>query len=71
MIKINSDLKPSDLNSKLKRFWQLSGEKIQLIENNYDASKGSPVFTMQRQIHHQGVDRMDTGISIRVDDSSI
>lgn len=46
MIKINTGLKPSDLTSKLKRFWELSGEKIGLIEKNYDASKGSPVFTV-------------------------
>ncbi|MCW3109517.1 MAG: glycosyl hydrolase family 88, partial [Segetibacter sp.] len=47
MIKINNDLKPSDLTNKLKRFWQLSGEKIQLIESNYNTSKGSPVFTVK------------------------
>jgi unsaturated chondroitin disaccharide hydrolase len=46
MIKINKDLKPSDLGKKLKTFWQLSEEKINLIEKNYDASKGSPVFTV-------------------------
>jgi unsaturated chondroitin disaccharide hydrolase len=47
MIKIDLTLQPSDLAGKLKRFWQLSGEKIHGIENNYDASKGSPVFTSQ------------------------
>jgi hypothetical protein len=47
MIKINNDLKPSDLNIKLQRFWQLSAEKIHLIEKKYDASKGSPVFTIK------------------------
>jgi hypothetical protein len=46
MIKINKDLKPSNLGKKLKTFWQLSEEKINLIEKNYDASKGSPVFTV-------------------------
>ncbi len=45
MIKIDLSLKPSDLVAKLKRFWQLSGEKINGIENNYDVSKGSPVYT--------------------------
>src|SRR4029077_19924669 len=45
MIKIDLTLRPSDLAGKLKRFWQLSGEKIHLIENNYNASNGSPVFT--------------------------
>ena len=45
MIKINHDLKPSHFTVKLQRFWELSGEKINLIERNYDTSKGSPVFT--------------------------
>jgi unsaturated chondroitin disaccharide hydrolase len=45
MIKINTGVKPSDLDKKLKRFWELSAEKINLIEKNYDVSKGSPVFT--------------------------
>jgi hypothetical protein len=31
MIKIDLTLQPSDLAGKLKRFWQLSGEKIRLI----------------------------------------
>ncbi len=45
MIRINYNLKPTDLSDKLKRFWELSGEKISSIEQNYDVSKGSPVFT--------------------------
>jgi unsaturated chondroitin disaccharide hydrolase len=47
MINTNSRLKPSDLDTKLKRFWELSAEKIELIEKNYDHSKGSPVFTIE------------------------
>lgn len=46
MIKINRAIKPSDLDNKLKRFWKLSEEKINLIEKDYDTSKGSPVFTI-------------------------
>ncbi len=46
MMKINTGIKPSDLDDKLKRFWKLSEEKINLIEKNYDVSKGSPVFTV-------------------------
>jgi len=45
MIIINDNLKPSHLSVKLQRFWELSGEKINLIERHYDTSKGSPVFT--------------------------
>ena len=46
MIKVNTSLKPAGLNNKLERFWKLSEEKIKLIEKEYDASKGSPVFTI-------------------------
>ncbi|MEK6781208.1 MAG: glycosyl hydrolase [Bacteroidota bacterium] len=46
MITINYELKPSDLSGKLKRLWQLSDQKINLINANYDESKGSPVFTI-------------------------
>ncbi|TMI84198.1 MAG: glycosyl hydrolase, partial [Bacteroidetes bacterium] len=46
MIRINPDLKPSDLSRKLNRLWELSAEKINLIEKDCDASKGSPVFTI-------------------------
>jgi hypothetical protein len=54
MIKINNDLKPTDLNNKLQRFWQLSAEKIHLIEKNYDNSKGSPVFTVKGNYSTRG-----------------
>jgi unsaturated chondroitin disaccharide hydrolase len=45
MVKIDAHLKAADLTKKLERFWNLSGEKINLIEKNYDTSKGSPVIT--------------------------
>ena len=54
MIKINTELKPSDLTKKLQRFWELSGEKINLIEKNYDTSKGSPVFTINGNYTSRG-----------------
>lgn len=47
MMKIDQSLKPADLNTKLKNFWRLSAEKIELIEKNYNASKGSPIFTVK------------------------
>jgi unsaturated chondroitin disaccharide hydrolase len=46
MIQIKFELKASDLSAKLERFWQLSAQKIHLIEAQYDESKGSPVFTI-------------------------
>ena len=45
-MKIDYTLTPEDLASKLDRLWRLSGEKIELIDNEYDSGKGSPVFTV-------------------------
>jgi len=46
MLKIDPGLAPADLRPALERFWKLSGEKIRLIEKNFDATKGAPVFTV-------------------------
>jgi unsaturated chondroitin disaccharide hydrolase len=54
MIHINLKLKPSDLSGQLKRFWQLSDQKIHLIESQYDESKGSPVFTVDGKYSTRG-----------------
>src|SRR3954454_2272862 len=54
MIRINNDLHASDLSNKLDRFWQLSGEKIDLIEKKYDGSQGSPVFTLEGKFTARG-----------------
>jgi unsaturated chondroitin disaccharide hydrolase len=54
MISINKKIKPSDLSGKLKRFWNLSEQKIHLIEKQYDESKGSPVFTVDGKYSTRG-----------------
>jgi hypothetical protein len=54
MMRINDKLKPEDLSGKLNRFWQLSDEKIHLIEKQYDESKGSPVFTIEGKYSTRG-----------------
>lgn len=46
MLKIDHQLTPADLRSALAEFWELSGQKIRLIDKEYDTSKGSPVFTV-------------------------
>jgi unsaturated chondroitin disaccharide hydrolase len=45
MIRLDKGIKPVDLASNLIRLWEMSARKIQLIEDNFDESKGSPVFT--------------------------
>ena len=54
MIQINTALKPENLKKKLDLFWELSGEKIKLIDKNYDATKGSPVFTVNGNYNTRG-----------------
>lgn len=54
MIEIKSNLTPGDLKQKLSGFWQLSGEKVKLIEREYDHSKGSPVFTVDGKYSTRG-----------------
>ncbi len=53
-MRINHELKASDLKDKLTRFWDLSAKKIKLIEKNYDESKGSPVFTINGKYSTRG-----------------
>lgn len=45
-MQIKNDLSTASLQPKLDRFWELSGEKIRLINKEYDNSKGTPVFTV-------------------------
>jgi len=54
MIQIDSSLKIENLKKKLDFFWELSGEKINAIDKNYDASKGSPVFTVNGKYSTRG-----------------
>jgi unsaturated chondroitin disaccharide hydrolase len=54
MIDINTSLTPSDLSTKLQRFWGISADKIRLISQQYNASKGSPVFTIQGKYTTRG-----------------
>ncbi len=54
MIHIDHALKASDLNSKIKKLWDLSGEKITALEKAWDVSKGSPVFTVAGKYSSKG-----------------
>jgi unsaturated chondroitin disaccharide hydrolase len=44
-VEINHQLSPEMLAPKLNQFWELSGNKIISIDEEYDESKGAPVFT--------------------------
>lgn len=53
-MQIDNSLTPSDLSAKLDQFWALSGQKIRLIEKEYDVTKGSPVFTVAGKYSTRG-----------------
>lgn len=54
MIKINYKLEPFHFKSKIQKLWELSAAKILSIENSYNTSKGSPVFTLQGRYTSMG-----------------
>lgn len=54
MIKIDYSLTLHDLKGKLLKFWEISGEKVSLIEKEYDHSQGSPVFTVNGKYSTRG-----------------
>ncbi len=54
MIDIREQLKPADLLPSIERFWEISAMKLRSIEENYDPSKGSPVYTVQGVYNSRG-----------------
>lgn len=54
MIDPDFKLKPVDFSYKLKKFWELSGQKIRLIDKHYDEAQGSPVFTVNGKYSTMG-----------------
>jgi unsaturated chondroitin disaccharide hydrolase len=44
-MQIQEKLQPGDLKKALEGLWDLSGKKIRRIRDEYDVSKGSPVYT--------------------------
>jgi hypothetical protein len=54
MIRFNPVITPADLESKIDRLWNLSGDKIKAIDSGFDFSKGSPVFTEEGRYKTMG-----------------
>jgi len=54
MINIDYRLNQDDFLSKLQRFWDMSGQKIRLIELYYNEAQGSPVFTVAGKYSSRG-----------------
>jgi len=53
-MKINPRLTPASLSRKITRMWDVSAQKIANLERNYDAKKGSPVFTVRGKYTARG-----------------
>lgn len=53
-MKINNKLSASGMLSQIKSFWELSGQKINSIQTDYGAGKGTPVFTIKGKYATQG-----------------
>jgi hypothetical protein len=53
-MQIDQNLTPQDLLAALARFWTLSGEKILSLDQTYDPTKGSPVFTVRGEYTTRG-----------------
>lgn len=53
-MRIDENLTPASLTPDLQRFWNLSGEKIDLLVRDYDPAKGSPVFTVAGKYSTRG-----------------
>ena len=53
-MQIQNQLQSAELKASLEAFWELSAKKISLIRNLYDASKGSPVFTVEGKYTTRG-----------------
>jgi len=51
---INQELTIESLREKIDRFWEISGQKISSIRDEYDASQGSPVFTVAGKYSTRG-----------------
>lgn len=54
MIDLQQSIALSDIANLLPGFWDVSGSKIKRIAEEYDASQGSPVFTVQGKYSTRG-----------------
>ncbi len=54
MIHLDSNLTLESLKPKLAHFWDVSAQKIRLIEERYDSAQGSPVFTLEGRYSTRG-----------------
>ena len=54
MIAIDNQLSAADLSGLTDQMWQLSADKLESLQQSWDAAAGSPVFTVDGQYVSQG-----------------
>ncbi|CAN5919789.1 glycoside hydrolase family 88 protein [soil metagenome] len=54
MIAVNRKLTPPELQNALQTFWEISGQKVYAIEQQYNGATGSPVYTIKGQYTTRG-----------------
>ncbi len=63
-IKIDPQITPAMLRSKIERMFSLSGEKILSIQREWEPSKGTPVFTVQGKYTSRGWTEWTQGFQV-------
>lgn len=53
-MKIDAQIKPSDLAGPISQLFELAAGKVRLIEKNWDKSRGTPVFTVEGKYTTRG-----------------
>ncbi|MGZ8899738.1 MAG: glycosyl hydrolase, partial [Limisphaerales bacterium] len=53
-LKIDHSITPRSLQKAIERMFDLSAEKIASIENSWDATRGTPVFTVKGKYTSRG-----------------
>jgi len=54
MMQVSDKIALGDLSEKLKHFWKVSGEKVLMIEEEFDVNQGAPVFTVEGKYTSRG-----------------
>ena len=53
-MQIDFGINIKDLGDSLDNFWELSTQKVKILQDNFDSSKGAPVFTVEGKYTTRG-----------------
>ena len=66
MIRIDHQLTAAALVPAIDRVFELSGQKIALIQKHWDRAQGHAGVHGARPLHHPRLDRVDAGLPVRL-----